>query len=138
MSTSATGHCLCGGITFSAKLLHNHIDACHCTMCQHWSGGPFIGVECAAGDLALTGEDKITLYPSSEWAERAFCSQCGSHLFYRFKPTGQFGIPLGLLDSQDGLQFTQQIFVDQKSSCYEFANKTKEMTGAEVIAEFGG
>ena len=33
---------------------------------------------------------------------------------------------------------THQVFVDERPSYYEFANKTDDMTGAEVFAKYGG
>ncbi len=131
-----SGRCLCGEISFTAELTNNHADACHCGMCQHWGGGPLISVGTAAGDLHIVGGEKLTVFESSEWAERAFCSKCGSHMFFRLKPTGQFMVPVGLLDSQSGLGFTKEIFFDERSALYQFANPTTKQTGAEVRAEF--
>ena len=35
-----------------------------------------------------------------------------------------------------GYAFTSQIFIDEKPAYYDFANKTHNMTGAEVFAAF--
>lgn len=78
----------------------------------------------------------VTLYDSSDWAERGFCGNCGSNLFYRMKDGSYIGVPYGLLDNQEGFEFTTQIFVDRKPSTYDFTNKTKAMTGDEVFAAF--
>ena len=77
---SATGKCLCGAVTFTAQDVENHIHACHCRMCRAWTGGPLLGA--TVGEITFTGEDHIKRYTSSEWAERGFCDQCGSTLFY--------------------------------------------------------
>jgi hypothetical protein len=42
----------------------------------------------------------------------------------------------GSLDDDTGLKFTSEIFIDDKPEFYEFANKTVQKTGAEVMAEF--
>ena len=39
-------------------------------------------------------------------------------------------------DDRSGYTFTRQIFIDDKPPYYEFANKTHNMTGAEVFAAF--
>jgi hypothetical protein len=39
-------------------------------------------------------------------------------------------------DDRNGYVFTSQIFIDEKPSYYEFANRTHNMTGAEVFAAF--
>ena len=39
-------------------------------------------------------------------------------------------------DERGGFAFTSQIFIDEKPAYYDFANKTHNMTGAEVFAAF--
>lgn len=90
-------------------------------------------VECKP-DTRFEGEENITVYDSSEWAERGFCKQCGSHLFYRLKHSGMYEIPMGLFDDTEGLEFKRQIFIDEKPSLYTFANSTQDLTGSEVFA----
>lgn len=127
------GHCLCGAVRIAAKQAASHVGACHCRMCRRWGGGPFVEIDCGA-DVAIEGEDKIKIYPSSEWAERAFCSVCGSNLFYRLKGTGEHMIAAGLFDDDNGLTFKTQVFVDEKPDYYSFAEDTENMTGAELFA----
>ena len=40
----------------------------------------------AGKHFTLTCEEHIATYQSSDWAERAFCSMCGSNLWYKFPP----------------------------------------------------
>lgn len=134
--TERKGSCLCGTVKVTIPALEGHIGVCHCGMCQRWGGGPLLAIEAGDG-VRFQGEDSIAVYASSDWAERGFCSKCGSHLFYRLKQGGLYAIPAGLLDDVEGLDLTQQIFIDQKPAYYEFANATRNLTGAEVFAEFG-
>lgn len=129
------GQCLCGKVKFTAKHMDKSVGACHCGMCRRWGGGPLMAVSCGA-DVTFEGEENISVYNSSAWAERGFCNKCGSHLFYRLKETNEHQIPVGLFDRQAGFDFNLQVFVDKKPSFYSFANKTKEMTEAEVIEKF--
>ena len=69
-------------------------------------------------------------------AERGFCKKCGSHLFYRLKQNHQYYIPVAIFDNESGLVFTHQVFIDEKPDYYSFANETKNMTGAEIFAQF--
>jgi hypothetical protein len=85
---------------------------------------------------AVTGEEFITRYRSSEWAERGFCNSCGTSLFYYLKPAEQYHFPVGLLAGDLQFKFRQQIFIDEKPDYYTFSNETKNMTGAEVFALF--
>ena len=136
-NTHRQGHCLCGAITITAKQAASHVDACHCRMCRRWGGGPFVEIDCGT-DVVIDGADRMTVYSSSEWAERAFCSACGSHLFYRPKGTGEHMVCAGLFDDathQDaGLRLRRQVFIDEKPAYYSFADNTENLTGAELFA----
>ena len=92
-------------------------------------------VECGT-DVVFDGEENITVYDSSPWAERGFCKICGSHLFYRLKETQEYQVPAGLFDDQENFHFELQVFTDYKPAFYSFANETVEMTEAEVIEKF--
>lgn len=132
-----TGKCLCQKVSFTIAEAKPHIDACHCSTCRKWSGAPLLSLGCDAG-VNFSGEDNIKIFNSSDWAERGFCSNCGTHLFYKLKGTTHYAIPVGLVDDLENADFTTQIFIEEKPSYYDFANKTKMMTGEEVFAEFLG
>ena len=93
-------------------------------------------IDCGT-DVSFAGEDNIEVYNSSDWAERGFCKTCGSHLFYRLKESGQHMVPVGLFDNQEQFVFNHQVFIDKKPSFYDFSNKTKDMTEAEVFEMYG-
>lgn len=92
-------------------------------------------VECGS-NVHFEGNDNIAVYSSSDWADRGFCSKCGSHLFYRLKKGGHHFVPVGLLDDGDQWVFDNQVFIDEKPPYYSFANQTKNLTGAELFAQF--
>ena len=46
-------------------------------------------------------------------------------------------IPVGLFDDQEPFVFETQVFIDKKPSFYSFANKTNDMTEAEIFEMFG-
>jgi len=130
-----TGQCLCGSVYFTVNNLSNRVDACHCGMCRRWGGGPLMVIDCG-NDVEFGGEENISVYNSSVWAERGFCKKCGSHLFYRLKHSKDHQIPAGLFNNQDHFNFNLQVFIDLKPAFYCFANKTEEMTEAEVIEKY--
>lgn len=111
--------------------------ACHCGMCRRWGGGPLIEVECGT-EVTFTGEDNISVYDSSEWAERGFCKHCGTHLFYRLKGILEYQVLVGLFENQQNLVFKEQVFIDEKPDYYSFSNKTSNLTGAEIYAMYAG
>ncbi|MBE9067393.1 GFA family protein [Leptolyngbya cf. ectocarpi LEGE 11479] len=130
------GSCLCGAVSFTTSNFSKKVGACHCDMCRKWGGGPFMEVDCGTG-IAFKGEENITVYDSSDWAERGFCNKCGSHLFYRLKGSNQHMVPVGLFDDQAPFVFDSQVFIDKKPSFYSFANQTNNMTAAEIFEMYG-
>jgi hypothetical protein len=129
------GNCLCGTVSIFATNISNFVGACHCNMCRKWGGGALLAIDCGA-NVRFEGEENIGVYQSSEWAERGFCKQCGSHLFYKLKQNNQYYMPVGLFDNQENLIFDHQVFIDEKPEYYSFANETKNLTGAELFAQF--
>ena len=132
---TGTGQCLCGAVYLSVTKMGDKIGACHCNMCRKWSGGPLLAIDCGT-DVSFTGEENIGVFNSSDWADRGFCQQCGTHLFYRLKENQQYFMPAGLFDNCDTAIFDHQVFIDEKPDYYEFANETNNMTGAELFAQF--
>lgn len=128
-----TGSCLCGGVTFEAETMPT-MQACHCSMCRKWGGGPFMAVPCKAASF----DGSISRYASSEGTERGFCTTCGSGLFFHATGTPIHAIPIALFDDQSGLPFRAEIYIDDKPDYYAFSNETKKMTGAEFEKKFGG
>ena len=92
-----------------------------------------LAVDCGT-NVQFDGAESLSVFASSDWAERGFCSKCGSHLFYRWKKANQYFIPAGLLDGDRKWIFDHQVFIDEKPSFYAFANETKNLTAAEVFA----
>ena len=130
-----SGHCLCGKVGVIASTVNPQVHACHCNMCQLWNGGPTLSVHCGV-EVSFTGEAHISTYQSCSWAELGFCRHCGSHLFYRAIETGEYIMQTGTFDSDAGFVLEQQIFIEEKPSFYSYANETRDLTGAEVLAQY--
>ena len=123
-----SGKCLCGAVQFEANDVEQHVHACHCSMCRRWGGGPALSV--SVGSVTFTGEENITRYESSGWAERGFCSRCGSNLFYFLKPD-RYILGTGTFDEQV-FDFDGEIFCADKPDWYNFAGdhpRHEEMPG---------
>ncbi|PLX39005.1 MAG: hypothetical protein C0606_00205 [Hyphomicrobiales bacterium] len=141
MSDSATrrsGRCLCGAVSFSVSVPRAKFSICHCSMCRRWSAGPFMAVHCKT-DLEFADPEPVGWYESSAWAERGFCSRCGTSLFYRLSnsPEGMLAVSAEAFDDKDDLELKQHIYVDQQPSRYAFADDAPRLTEAEVLAKFG-
>ncbi|MDA8791814.1 GFA family protein [Bacteriovoracaceae bacterium] len=131
---SQKGTCLCGKITLTTKSLSKNLGACHCGMCRKWSAGPFLTTDCGQ-DITIEGEENIVYFNSSDWAERAFCKNCGSNLFYRLKQNKNYFVSAELFNDID-YTFHHQVFIDKKPSYYEFSNETKNMTEEDIFKQF--
>jgi len=128
------GHCLCGAVSFNSQKA-KEIGACHCGFCRRWGGGPLLAVHCGP-NVKFMGEDHIAAFASSEWAERAFCRKCGTHLYYKLLATGEYFIPAGAFESND-FEIASQIYVDKKPGYYSLANKTPMLTEQQVLDQYG-
>ena len=132
-TSESSGSCLCGAVKVLAKTMSKNFGVCHCGMCQTWGGGPLLATDCGA-DVSFEGEDSMAIYQSSDYAERGFCKQCGTHMFYRLKERKLYHVPVGLFDLPEGVRFASQIFMEDKPDYYDFSNKTHNMSGEEVFA----
>jgi len=127
---------MCGAVTFVARGVGD-ASACHCGMCRRWAGGPWIGAHVES--IEWNGA-AVTTIKSSEWAERGFCNQCGSGLFYRITADGDHkgmtSVSLGTLDDQSGIEMTREWFIDKKPDCYALEGERPRVTEAEAFAMF--
>ena len=134
-TVEASGQCLCGAVKVEAKALETSVGACHCDICRRWGGGPLMAVS-AGAEVTFEGDENITRFSSSDWAERGFCNKCGTHLFYHLRGNGEYIMPAGLFGEVDGYVFDHQVFIDERPAYYQFANQTKDMTGEELFAMY--
>ncbi|MFW6092442.1 MAG: GFA family protein [Pseudomonadota bacterium] len=129
------GRCLCGGVSITAPR-HRGFEVCHCGMCRRWGGGPMMAVHCGR-DVEIANRDGVRTFDSSEWAERAFCATCGTHLYYRLKPADEYVVPVGLFQDDGPFELREQIFIDRKPEDYAFSADTPLLTEADVFERYG-
>ena len=132
---SLAGHCLCGAVSVEASDLAPQVHICHCNMCRRWNGGPSVTV--IAKSAKFEGEEHISLYDSSEWAQRSFCSKCGSNLCYRFNQSSDWFLWAGLFDGVGDFSIAQEIYVDSKPSGYSFVGNHPRLTEDEFLESIG-
>jgi hypothetical protein len=121
-------------VKFTAATVESHYHACHCTTCRRWGSGPLFCT--TATGVRFKGVENLVRYKSSDWAERGFCKNCGSHLFYWLKAVDQYSIGAGCFDEGDSLELSREIFIDQKPDSYALTGDHPRLTAAEVFAEF--
>ena len=132
--TTIDGRCLCGAVGIKGTV-ETHAHACHCGTCRRWSGGPALSAR--AVDVTFSGEAHIKAYPSSDWAERGFCTECGTNLFYRMRDGSMTVVWLGTVDDVSDFTLGGEIYVDKKPEFYALAGDHPRQTAAEFEASLG-
>ena len=142
--TQRTGGCLCGAIRYEATEVEDDpfsppgLGACHCEMCRRHTGGVMLSINVGINGLKIADDSTLGVYKSSDWAERGFCTKCGSSLFWRLTmegpAKGTTAVCAGTLDDHSGLTLTHEVYIDKKPAGYSFAEKTHQMTEADVLA----
>ena len=133
-SENRSGHCLCGAVSFTARIDDPGIQACHCRQCQRWTGGgPLMSLRVRA--LKLSGDAAIAYHRASEWGERAFCKTCGSTLFWRMQERPIAYMAVGLFDDQSGLHMAQEVFSDCRAAWMHPYDGAEQSTEAQEFAK---
>jgi len=131
------GHCLCGAVTIRVTGLHdvNH-GTCHCRMCQRWSGGLFMCFEADAAGVAFEGP--VQRYASSEFAERAFCPTCGSHLWFQNVASGRtyYQLMPGLFDAAKDWPLRYETYSDRALASVRLQGDHERLTRAEYEGRY--
>ena len=136
MTDTYQGHCLCGAVQLEGRGAPK-IEICHCDMCRRWHGSPAMAVSFEQGVHVIAGKDAIHSYKSSDWAERAFCSKCGTTLYYHL--IGEEVIhsaQAGLFELPSGLKIHEEIFVDEQPDYYRFDSNAPRITSAQMFERF--
>lgn len=116
------GKCLCGAVSLEVEGdLEHPPEACHCSQCRKQSGHFLAAVNVRRSTLTVHGEDRITWYRSSDQAQRAFCSVCGSSLFWQPTMEGyEFTVvAMGLFETPTGTRLAKHIFVGDRGDYYD-------------------
>lgn len=130
------GNCLCGAVSIRVEQFGGFTGACHCRMCQRWSGALYVSMPAAAEGVTVTGE--VARYQSSEFSERAFCPRCGSHLWMRDTTEGDsadYELMPGLFDAARDIPLTSEIYTDRALPGLALAGDHRRATRAEYEAK---
>jgi hypothetical protein len=119
---TAQGSCLCGAVRFEVFGPLRDSLACHCSQCRKSSGHYWSATRCPREALHLVKDEGLAWYRSSEHAQRGFCRDCGSSLFWQQDDSDQISIGTGTLDTPTGLKTLGHTFVKDKSDYVEIAS----------------
>ncbi len=127
-----TGSCLCGQVQFLAHLPSKWCAHCHCSMCRKAHGAGYVTwVGFEQGQVTFTlGADQLSWFESSAGAQRGFCSQCGSSMFFRSQRwSGELHIALGCFEGAIDRQPQANVFFDRHVEWMPIDNKLKQVDG---------
>jgi hypothetical protein len=128
------GHCLCGAVTIRVAGGHDpRPGACHCRMCQRWSGGLFLCFN--ADEDGVTVDGPVTRFASSDFAERAFCSVCGSHMWMRDHTGKSYELMPGLFDVARDWPLRSEVYADRAMASVRLGGDHRRATQAEYEAK---
>ncbi|MFN0115379.1 MAG: GFA family protein [Paracoccaceae bacterium] len=128
------GRCLCGAVTIRVSGAHDpRPGACHCRMCQRWSGGLFLCFNAKADGVAVEGP--VARFRSSDFAERAFCAVCGSHLWMKNLDGDDYDLMPGLFDAVLGEPLRSEVYADRAMASVRLAGEHRRATRAEYEAK---
>jgi len=126
------GHCLCGAVRLRVDDADHRVGACHCRMCQRWSGGLFLCFDAKTVEV----EGAVARYQSSPFAERAFCPVCGSHLWMRdLTEGGGYDLMPGLFDEAIQWPMRSEIYTDRALASVKLAGDHRRATRVEYEAK---
>lgn len=136
MSDTITGQCLCGAVRITARTDNPILRACHCDMCRRHTSGAFFSIETVPDSIEVTGP--ATTYRSSDWAQRGFCSTCGSTLWYETLHDGQRNLAAGLFADAGRALLELEFFADKCPQGYRIEGDHRRLSTKETMAMFSG
>ena len=117
-----TGSCLCGAVRFKIDGRMRTIVACHCSQCRKQTSNFLAATNAESNDVTFAETRGLTWFKSSDIAERGFCKECGSLLFWRRFDSQTLSISAGSLDGETGLFICEHIYVADKPDWYEITD----------------
>ena len=105
------GGCHCGAVRYETSSLPERHSVCCCTDCRRTAGAPMVAWAIYPKDAVKETQGAPKSRASSEHAERFFCADCGTGLFYvseAYLP-GKIDVASASLDEPDLIGAPQAI-----------------------------
>ena len=130
-----TAKCMCGAVSLEIEGAPNVMGICHCKVCRAWSASPVNGFAIWSRDAMTVakGEDQVASYESSKGHDRAWCKNCGGHLYHLLNPLGVVDIYASLVE---GLEFKPAVHINYESTIMPMKDGLPKFK--DFPSEFGG
>ena len=126
------GSCLCGAVGLTANLPSKWSAHCHCSMCRKAHGAGYVTwVGFEQDQVSITkGTDQLAWHHSSPGAQRGFCRQCGSSMFFRSERwADELHIALGCIDDEMDRKPQANVFFDRHVDWMPIDETLKQVEG---------
>jgi len=100
-----SGGCHCGAVRYEVSEAPERHSVCCCTDCRRTAGAPMVAWAIFPKDAMKVTKGAPKVRMSSDHAERSFCGECGTGLFYvseAYLP-GKVDIASATLDEPDAI-----------------------------------
>jgi hypothetical protein len=130
MSSSLTGACACGAVTYTVADAFEYANNCHCSRCRAATGTAFKAfARIPSGQLALTAGTDALLIVGEPAANDTRCARCGSLLFSVVRDGAYLHVALGSLRDAPSLRPTAHIMVAFKAPWFEITDDLPQYQG---------
>lgn len=137
-ANGVTGGCLCGAVRYRLQPPLRSVVACHCGQCRRTSGNYVSATAVPRDRFALSNDEGLKWYRSSERAQRGFCAECGSSLLWSADGRDTITIMSGTIDGETGLATVAHICVADKGDYYELNPSEPQYDGVDhPIPQYG-
>jgi hypothetical protein len=119
MADTLSATCHCGAIRLTLPADAAGVLACHCGDCQKMHGNFNAFVAVSRDALAVTGEEALVWYQSSEGSRRAFCGTCGARVVKEQTAAGRWLVSAGLIDGPTGKHILKNLWAQSKPDWYD-------------------
>lgn len=114
-----TGSCLCGAVKYEVHGPLRTVVVCHCTQCRKQTGSVMHATAARDEYFRIVETRGLKWVRSSGMAQRGFCAECGSVLFWKGDGRDYTAITAGSLDGPTGLTTDGHIYCDDAGDYYE-------------------
>jgi hypothetical protein len=104
--TPLHGGCGCGAVRFEVRAPFASSRYCHCHRCQHRTGtSSSASARIGRGDFEIvSGAELIRSWEPDDGMPKAYCVECGSHLFSGSLEDDFVSVRLGAVEGDPGIR----------------------------------
>jgi hypothetical protein len=114
------GGCLCGAIRYRSTVSPVRGVICHCTLCRRHSGAPILAFVHFPLEAFTWVKGEPTRYRSSKFAERGFCSKCGSTIsMHEEVLCDRVQVVVGSLDDPNRVKLDDHVWTDVRIAWFD-------------------